>query len=146
MLLLIIVIVAFVLVLALDLLLPGIAFFTTGQGWAPIGEAFTAAGWDRAFAYITSGTNWDRWLVIISTSVMVILWVVLVLIQLTKGRIGQAIAPIVGVSLNLVVTYIYLAWPNPEVFQMWQRILLYVTFCFTPFSLLVQILKASKND
>ena len=125
--------------LLLDLILPAIAFFTTGQGWAPIGAAFSGDGWNRAISYITGGGNWDRWLCLVVLILSVLLWILTLVVLSYRGHPGRALFSIFGLVAHILVVYIYLAWPNPEVFQMWQRIMLYVAFVLYPLSQLFNL-------
>ena len=134
MLLLIFVIIGLALGVLLDLILPAISFFSTGLGWSPIGAAFSGEGWNRAINYVTQGTNWDRWLCVAVLGVSILLWLISFVILLYRGKPGRAFLSIIGVAIHAVVVYIYMAWPNPEVFVLWQRILLYVSFILFPLS------------
>lgn len=112
--------------LVLSVALPLIAFLAAGQGFGGIAAAFTPEGWQRAMDYIFHGTYWDRWYIIAAIGLFVVLWVIAFLALFYKHRVGLAFLSFIGLALALVVAYIYAAWPNPEEFATWHRVLIYI--------------------
>ena len=132
-------------VLILALGLPLIAFFTTPTPMDSFAGVFSGDGWARAFEYLGSSPNWDRIYIIVLLAVTGLFWLTCFIANFAKNHPGKALSSFLGLGLFLLCAYVYMAWPNHEELQLWQRILIYIQLGCTPLSLFFTALAGFKE-
>lgn len=130
-------IIAIITCIVANALLPMIAFFSTGKGPQCIAGSFTPEGVQNALNYMKSDVYWDKWLIIIVGSILLVLTFLYAVKYLFKGKFLSMIVSLLSVAIYGVCIYIYFAWPRQDLFETWHRVLFYVSLCLPAASTLL---------
>ncbi len=116
--------------------LPAAAIFLTPNAIPSVIEIFTDAGWTRFLDYFIRGENWDRWLIIACAVLALLFFITGFFGSFIRRHPALAFLSLFGLAIFFFGAFFYAAWPNPEEFALWHRVLFYIQFCYMPFSLL----------
>ena len=81
---------------------------------------------NHSFDYFSNKASWKNWVSLIITILLILWFFGGFFIALKKRKVVAAFSALILFVIYIFAVYVYYAWPHPELFEKWHRILISV--------------------